>query len=107
VLWYFLLSRRTAVAATAPGAGPQEVTITVLGGYDPTEIEVAAGRPVRLHFDRREDASCSEEIVIPEFGIRTYLPAHRQTTVEFTPQRPGRYDMSCGMGMLHGKLIVR
>ena len=23
------------------------------------------------------------------------------------PQDPGEYDFSCGMGMLHGKLIVR
>lgn len=106
-LWYFLLSpRRSAVAAGAPG-GLQEITVTVQGGYDPAEIHVQAGRPVRLLFDRRETASCSEEIVFPDLGIRRFLPAHQKTAVEFTPERPGRYEFTCGMGMLHGRMIVR
>ena len=48
-------------------------------------IRVRAGAPVRLDFHRDETNPCTEEVVIPDFGIRTYLPAHRTTPVSFTP----------------------
>ena len=34
---------------------------------------------VRLTLDRREDNPCSDEIVIPDFGIRQSLPAFAKT----------------------------
>ncbi len=61
---------------------------------------------MRLVFDRREDSSCSEEVVIPDFGIRRFLPAHEKTTVELTPESAGRYPFTCGMSMLRGTLVV-
>jgi plastocyanin domain-containing protein len=107
VNWYFFLADRgTAVAA---GAGPdaaQQVEIVIRGAYSPATIQVAAGRPVRLVFDRQETASCSEEVVFPAFGVRKFLPAHEKTTVEVTPPTPGSYEFTCGMGMLHGRLIA-
>ena len=95
-----------AVTATAGAGGAQEVTITVHGGYEPAEVKVRQGQPVRLIFDRQEDSSCSEEVVIPEFGIRKFLPAFQKTPVELTPGKAGAFDITCGMSMLHGKLIV-
>lgn len=106
VLWYFLGPRRAARAASG-SHGIQEITIRVEGGYDPSVIEVAAGRPVRLTFDRRENNPCSDELVIRDFGIRRDLPAFARTTIEVTPPAPGRYEFTCGMGMLHGALVAR
>ncbi|HEX7242044.1 MAG TPA: cupredoxin domain-containing protein, partial [Longimicrobiaceae bacterium] len=74
--------------------------------YEPARVRVRKGVPVRLVFDRQESSGCSEEVVIPEFGIRRVLPAFRKTTVELTPERAGSYDFTCGMGMLRGRLIV-
>jgi len=106
VNWYFFRARRPVAEATAaPGATPQ-VTITVRGGYDPAEVRVPAGRPVRLVFDRQETSGCSEEVVFPDFGVRRFLPAHRQTTIELTAPGPGRYDFTCGMSMLRGTLVA-
>ena len=107
VLWYFLLARRAAGTARSAGSGVQEITVTVRGGYDPAEIHVQAGRPVRLVFDRQETSSCSEEVLLPDFRIRRFLPANQSTSIEFTPERPGDHEFTCGMGMLRGKLIVR
>ena len=104
--WYFFFAGRAAVAAGSTGSGRQEVTVVVQGGYEPAAIRVVAGRPVKLVFDRRENSSCSEEIVIPEFGVRRFLPAGEKTTVEITPDDPGTYEFTCGMGMLRGRLIV-
>ncbi|HWM93162.1 MAG TPA: cupredoxin domain-containing protein [Thermoanaerobaculia bacterium] len=109
VNWYFFLARRgtaSAVVAETPGGGTQEVTITVQGGYDPAEVHLKMGVPARLVFDRQETSGCSEEVVIPEFGIRKFLPAFQKTTVELRPEKTGSFDFTCGMSMLRGKLVV-
>lgn len=104
--WYFFMARTPATAATAIAGGVQEVVIRVAGGYSPSQVRVRAGQPVRLVFDRQEESSCSEEIVIPDFGIRRFLPAHARTTIEFTPPAPGTHEFTCGMSMLRGRLTV-
>jgi len=112
VNWYFFLAERSAAVAMPGAKGPSgssavpEVKVTVHGGYDPATIRVAAGRPVRLIFDRQETSSCSEEVVFPDFGIRRFLPTGTKTTIEVTPPKPGRYEFACGMGMLHGALVA-
>lgn len=104
--WYFFLAgREVAAAASGPG-GVQEVRVVVRGGYRPSHVRVRAGAPVRLVFDRQEESSCSEEVVLPDFGVRRFLPAHTETVVEFTPAVAGSHVFTCGMGMLRGQLIV-
>lgn len=105
VVWYFFLSQAGAVSAQG-GGGLQQVTVTVKGGYQPAHIRVRRGIPVRMIFDRQEHSSCSEEIVLPDFGIRRFLPAFKTTAVEFTPAEAGTFEFTCGMGMLRGKLSV-
>lgn len=121
---YFFSPRRAVVArpAPAPGeapqagaggatiaavAGPQEVRITVRGGYEPARIEVRAGQPVRLVFRREEVEGCSDTVLMPEWGIAKHLPAHEDTAVEFTPMTPGEYEFTCGMHMLRGTVVVK
>jgi plastocyanin domain-containing protein len=106
VNWYFFSARRGSAVAKAGATGIQETVVTVLGGYSPAEIRVRAGRPVRIVFDRQETNPCSEEVVVPDFSIRRFLPPHQRTSIEFTPLQPGSHDFSCGMGMLHGRVIV-
>jgi plastocyanin domain-containing protein len=106
VNWYFFVAGRAAAVAAVPGTGGmQQVRIEVKGGYMPAVIRVRAGTPLRLEFHRDETNPCTEEVVIPDFGIRTYLPAYRTTPVTFTPAA-GTYEFSCGMGMVHGTIIA-
>ena len=109
VNWYFFLARRgsaTAAVLESREGGTQEVTITVHGGYDPAEVHLRRGVPARLIFDRQETSGCSEEVVIPDFGVRKFLPAFQKTTVEVRPETAGSFEFTCGMSMLRGKLIV-
>ncbi len=112
VNWYFFVAGRVPVLASVavnPAtsmAGPVEVVIEVDGGYSPNSVRVKAGRPVRLVFDRKDDSSCSEEVVFPDFGVRKYLPTGQRTTIEITPGTPGRYGFTCGMSMLRGTIIA-
>lgn len=105
VNWFFLGAKGAPVAAVAaqPG-GVVDVTVVVDGGYTPSTIEVPAGSRVRMTLDRREDNPCSDEIVIPDFGIRQSLPAFAKSVTEFTATA-GRHEFSCGMGMLHGAIV--
>lgn len=103
--WYFFVAGRTAVTA-APNHGVQEARIVVQGGYQPADIRVRAGEPVRLLFDRRETSSCSDEVVVPDFGVKRFLTPNATTVVEFTPAEPGTFEFTCGMGMLRGRISV-
>ena len=107
IVWYFWLWKGEAVAAGTGAGGIQEVDVTVKGGYQPSAIEVKAGRPLRLNFTRREASMCGEEVVLPEFGKRAHLPENTPVAVEIVPQRPGEYEFTCGMNMYKGRLIVR
>jgi plastocyanin domain-containing protein len=106
VNWYFLLSSRGPVGAVVGAGGAQELRVRVEGGYDPAKVRVKKGREVRLIFDRKERSGCSEEVVIPEFGIKRFLPAFQETVVEFTPTNAGSFEFTCGMGMLRGTIVV-
>ena len=106
VNWYFFLAKRKAATAEVGAGGAQEVTITVQGGYDPAEVRVRKGVPVRLVFDRKETSGCSEEVVFPDFGVRKFLPAFQKTAVELKPDQAGSYEFTCGMSMLRGRLVV-
>lgn len=107
VNWYFFLARRQAAEASTGTGGAQEVTIVVHGGYEPAEVRLKKGVPARLVFDRQETSGCSEEVVLPDFGIRRFLPAFQKTTVELTPDRAGSFEFTCGMSMLRGRLVVQ
>ena len=107
VNWYFLgRSQAPAVAVAAPGE-VAEFVVRVDGGYSPNTIAVPLGSRVRLIFDRQEDNPCSEEVVVPDFGIRRDLPAFARTAVEFTADAAGTHLFACGMGMLRGSIIVK
>jgi plastocyanin domain-containing protein len=107
VLWYFFFSAQPTASAVASSGGVPAVDITVKGGYSPNLIEVARGKPVQLHFYRDEENSCSEELLMPDFNIRRDLPAFQTTLVELLPQEAGRFEFTCGMGMLRGALVVK
>jgi plastocyanin domain-containing protein len=101
VNWYFFVAGRAAAAVQG-----SEVVITVDNGYSPATIRARAGVPLRIVFDRKDNSSCSEEVVFPDFGVRRFLPTGEKTTIEVTPPKPGRYEFMCGMAMLRGTLIA-
>jgi plastocyanin domain-containing protein len=106
VNWYFFFSKRNTIRAKVESAGIQEINVMVKGGYSPDVIVVKRGIPVRINFYRDETDDCSDTIVFGDFKIRKPLPAFKTTPIEFTPEKPGEYTFTCGMGMIRGKLIV-
>lgn len=86
--------------------GGQQTRITVKGGYSPARVTVARGVATQLVFDRQESSRCSEELVIPAFGVHAKLLQNQETTIKFTPTEPGIYAFTCGMQMLRGEIVV-
>ena len=107
-VFFFGKRRERPAAASAPGAsgGPQEIAIVVSGGYRPDLVVARVGVPLKLVFDRRESNPCSDEVVLPDFGVRRSLPAHARTEIEIRPDRVGDFEFTCGMNMLHGRIRV-
>src|SRR5437667_6427024 len=105
ILGWFFFGPKKAHAATQLG-NLQEVTLTVKGGYSPDLVRVRHGAPLRIVFDRQESGECTSRVVFPDFALNRSLPAMAKTTVEFTPDKTGKFDFACGMNMVHGSLVV-
>lgn len=104
-LWWFVISKPKSKKAETH-EGIQEITVTVDGGYEPSLLVVNAGKPVRLNFLRRDTNTCLEEIRLPDFHIAKNLPLNEITPIEFTPEKPGSYNFTCGMNMFRGVIEV-
>ena len=101
--WFFMASESGNAVVTAAG---QEIDVVVRGGYSPSTVRVKSGQPVRLVFDRQETSGCSEEVVIPDFGVRRFLAPNQKTVIEINPEKPGTYEFMCGMSMLRGRIVA-
>ncbi len=101
IYWFFLMKKDKAVIVG------DAVDIKVDGGYSPATISVAKGKKITLRFTRKDPSSCLEEVVVPEFKIRKFLPLNQTVSIEIKPAKAGEYEFVCGMNMFHGKLIVK
>jgi plastocyanin domain-containing protein len=71
------------------------------GGYKPENIKIEKGKTTKLIFERRDPNSCLDEIVIPDFKIKKYLPLNEKVEISLTPNKKGVYQTHCGMNMYH------
>lgn len=88
------------------GEAKGSITITVDGGYSPAYIIVKKDATTTLRFFRKDKAACLEEISIPDFKIKKYLPPDEYTDIKITPKKRGEFPFSCGMNMYFGKISV-
>lgn len=81
--------------------------IIVDGGYNPSTLVLQQNKNTTLNFIRKDSNSCLEEVVLPDFKIKKYLPLGEKVTITITPKTAGVFPFSCGMNMFHGKIIVK
>lgn len=104
VIWYFWIWSKNNFSVAI--IKDKAINIIVKGGYQPKAVSTKVGQPITLNFIRKESSPCGEEIVLPDFGKRVYLPENKSVSIEVTPQKAGVYEFTCGMNMYRGKLIV-
>ena len=100
--------------ATLMQTEPQEIVVRMSiyesGGFDPDEIRVKKGEPVRLILISMD---VTHVFVIEALGINTgEIHPGQQVVVEFTPETEGVYLFKCATNcspyhhFMRGKLIV-
>jgi plastocyanin len=95
-----------AAPVTVPSArGAVEMAVTDRG-FEPDEVPVKKGEPVKLVITRKTDATCAKDIVIPEHGIRKALPLNQPVEVTFTPTKTGELKYGCAMNQMIGGVLV-
>ena len=79
----------------------QEVYVKALrtGDYNPMQITVRKGIPVRLHFSTEGNVGCGSLLVVYGLNVRVSSQNNTENIVEFTPPQEGTFEYSCGMHM--------
>lgn len=109
LIWASLLLFAVIVAAQGQKSRPLK-TITVKitkKGFEPKELSLQRDVPVRIIFIRQTAETCGTEVVFPDYKISKPLPLNKPVKVKFTPTKEGELKFSCGMNMLHGKVVVQ
>lgn len=107
-------SVRTSLAGGPAGGGGYstaadgvaEVPLVIRGTtFVPDIVNVPADRRVRLVVDRQEDVACSAQIAIPQLRVLQDLAPNAVTKVELAATKAGTYRLTCGMGMMSGRIV--
>lgn len=107
ILWWFFGKHGGEAVNATVERDEQSVEIVVDGGYKPNVVILKKNVPANLVFLRKDPSSCLEEVVFPDFGVRTKLPVNKPHTVAINPVEPGEFRYACGMNMFFGKVIVK
>ena len=100
IYWFFFGKRNDVITAG------NEVHMIVQGGYKPDVIKVQESKPVKLLITRKDENSCLEEIVFPDYKVKKFLPVNEEVEVVLNPPHKNS-DFHCGMNMYFGKIIVK
>lgn len=104
IIRFFFAPRQGSTGTMTNGI--QTATITVRGGYSPSVIDMKAGTPITLTFDRQETGECTSHVVFGDLAIDAMLPGNTRTDVHLPALPAGDYPFACGMNMVHGLLRV-
>jgi uncharacterized protein len=74
-------------------------------GYHPNSFVTKKGVPVKWNINVTELIPCNNEIILSGYNIDEKLKSG-MNIIEFTPDKDGTFQFTCGMGMLHGNFIV-
>jgi plastocyanin domain-containing protein len=100
----------SSVVINSTTEGVQDIYIRALSSrsYDPMEITVKKGIPVRLHFTADANAGCGRQMVLYGLNQKVTSIDEKEGVIVFTLQEAGTYEYNCGMKMWSpGKLVVQ
>jgi plastocyanin len=107
------LSALQAQAVPAPVGpdGVQTLDLVVNGttmSYKPSVIQVKQGLPVRFNLSvEGRDPGCGRFVGLRGLGEHGIATPGEVTTLEFTPQQTGKFEINCSMNMMRpGYLLV-
>ena len=98
--------RETGVLKLTSQNGVQIVNSTLLRNRYPA-ITVQQGIPVRWIIDAPPGSinGCNNRMIIREYGVN-HTFKQGDNVIEFTPQKTGKFNYSCWMGMIRSTITV-
>lgn len=86
-----------AVGVGLAGTAPKLVKVTAREfAFEPKEIRVKAGQPVRLVLENK--GVIEHDIVLEKLGVKTAaIPPGKTAELSFTPKTKGRYPIVCSV----------
>lgn len=96
-------------SSAAPGTQTFTLNYTKAKDIAPNSFTVNTGERVRLEVNPTDTASgCMSEIMVPGLWNKPQpLVKGKKLVMEFTPQKPGAYKITCAMGVPRGVINVR
>lgn len=108
ILWWFFGKHREKAAKKAViQGGHQTATVVVNGGYSPSTVVLKRGVPATVNFDMRDGTACLAHVVFSDLGIDDDLSKQKITAVKIPTDKVREIPFACGMGMFHGKVVVK
>lgn len=102
----FATDNQEAGSAPSLNGGVQEVSMKVTRyGYEPQNLTIKAGVPVRWKVDGTGAAGCTSIMTIPSLNVSQALRTG-ENIIEFTPPSKGQLAFMCSMGMVRGSFTV-
>ena len=102
--------RAAATPVTAPATSSRVEIAVTEKGFEPGDVQVPAGKPVTLVFDRKTDQTCAKQVVVPMPNgtkIDKQLPLNTPVEVAATFPTAGKITYACGMDMMKATITVQ
>ncbi|VVC76905.1 hypothetical protein AQUSIP_22320 [Aquicella siphonis] len=75
-------------------------------GYQPSLIQVAAGKPLKLRVIRENAEACKTSIEFPQFNAAYPFMLDIPINISFPPLARGTVDFDCQGSGKHGRIII-
>lgn len=87
--------------------GHQTVKVKVQNGYEPETVKFKQGTPGEIIFNRSNSSSCLSHVQSNKLQFSADLPLNQDIKVPINTDQKGEFQYTCGMGMFHGKVIIK
>ena len=107
IIWWFFGNFQKSSQQADLANGRQEGQVVVKGGYEPEVLYLKQGVPAEVTFKMEDKTACLSHVVFSSLGVDKDLSKERLAKVQIPTDKAGEIDYVCGMGMFHGKVVVR
>ena len=107
IIWWFFGNFQKSSQQADLANGRQEGQVVVKGGYEPEVLYLKQGVPAEVTFKMEDKTACLSHVVFSSLGVDKDLSKEKLAKVQIPPDPAGVIDYACGMGMFHGKIVVR
>ncbi|MCH3905318.1 MAG: cupredoxin domain-containing protein [Lactobacillus sp.] len=107
ISWWFFGKHQEQVQTAKQTKQAQSAVIKVHGGYSPATVVLKQGVPGQVKFEMHDQTACLSHVVFEQLGVDKDLTKQEVTTIDIPTDQPQTFNFACGMGMFHGKVIVK